>query len=103
MLQLDRIHHVTAITADAQANMDFYSGVLGLRVVKVTVNFDDPHSYHLYYGDATGRPGSVMTFFAWPGASRGRVGPPQVIAIAFAASRGSLAFWNERLARHQAA
>ncbi|HWP40617.1 MAG TPA: VOC family protein, partial [Tepidisphaeraceae bacterium] len=61
MLQLPGIHHVTAITADAQANMDFYSGVLGLRVVKVTVNFDDPHSYHLYYGDATGRPGSAIT------------------------------------------
>ncbi|WP_428940095.1 ring-cleaving dioxygenase [Fontivita pretiosa] len=100
MLNLPGIHHVTAITADAQANLDFYSGVLGLRLVKVTVNFDDPGSYHLYYGDATGRPGSAMTFFAWPGAARGRVGPPQVIAIAFAVPRGSLGFWNERLARH---
>src|SRR5213080_935492 len=68
------IHHVTAITADAQKNVDFYCGVLGLRLVKVTVNFDDPSSYHLYYGDELGRPGTIMTFFAWPGASRRRAG-----------------------------
>ena len=61
------IHHVTAITSDAQHNVDFYTGVLGLRLVKVTVNYDDPGSYHLYYGDELGRPGSAMTFFAWPG------------------------------------
>ncbi len=65
---LPGIHHVTAITADAQANIDFYCGVLGQRLVKLTVNFDDPGSYHLYYGDALGRPGTIMTFFAWPGA-----------------------------------
>ena len=68
---LNGLHHVTAITADAQKNIDFYTGVLGLRLVKLTVNFDDPGSYHLYYGDELGRPGTVMTFFAWPGASRG--------------------------------
>src|ERR671929_103307 len=60
------IHHVTAITADAQKNLDFYTGVLGLRLVKLTVNFDDPGSYHLYYGDELGRPGTIMTFLAWP-------------------------------------
>jgi catechol 2,3-dioxygenase-like lactoylglutathione lyase family enzyme len=91
------IHHVTAITADAQKNIDFYCGVLGLRLVKVTVNFDDPGSYHLYYGDETGRPGSIMTFFAWPGAPRGRVGPPQVTSTAFAVPSGALAFWSKRL------
>ena len=91
------IHHVTAITADAQKNIDFYCGVLGLRLVKVTVNFDDPGSYHLYYGDEAGRPGTIMTFFAWPGAPRGRVGPPQVTSTAFAVPSGAIEFWSERL------
>ena len=61
------IHHVTAITSNAQRNVDFYTGVLGLRLVKVTVNFDDPGAYHLYYGDEVGHPGTILTFFAWPG------------------------------------
>lgn len=94
---LSGLHHVTAITADAQANVDFYCGVLGLRLVKRTVNFDDPGSYHLYYGDDQGRPGTVMTFFAWTGAPRGRVGPPQATATAFAVPRDALAFWAGRL------
>ena len=68
------IHHVTAIASDPQRNVDFYAGVLGLRLVKRTVNFDDPQTYHLYYGDEVGTPGSIMTFFPWPGARRGRVG-----------------------------
>src|SRR5438093_7875546 len=72
------IHHVTAITADAQRNVDYYCGVLGLRLVKLTVNFDDPNSYHLYYEDELGRRGSIITFVAWPGAHRGRQGPPEV-------------------------
>ena len=91
------IHHVTAITADAQRNIDFYCGVLGLRLVKLTVNFDDPGSYHLYYGDELGRPGTIMTFFAWPGAVRGRVGPPQVTAAALAVPEGALDYWSTRL------
>ncbi|MCE5228633.1 ring-cleaving dioxygenase [bacterium] len=91
------IHHITAITADAQKNIDFYCGVLGLRLVKLTVNFDDPESYHLYYGDRLGRPGSIMTFFAWPGATRGRIGPPQVTTVAFAVSAQALEFWAARL------
>ena len=70
---------------------------LGLRLVKLTVNFDDPGSYHLYYGDESGRPGTVMTFFAWPGAQRGRIGPPQVTTTAFAAPLDSLEFWSARL------
>jgi glyoxalase family protein len=94
---LPGIHHVTAICSDAQQNVDFYCGVLGLRLVKLTVNFDDPASYHLYYGDERGRPGTIMTFFAWPGAHRGRIGPPQVTETAFAAPKGALAFWAERL------
>ena len=63
---LSGIHHITAITADAQKNLDFYTRILGLRLVKLTVNFDDPSSYHLYYGDHLGRPGTILTFFAWP-------------------------------------
>jgi catechol 2,3-dioxygenase-like lactoylglutathione lyase family enzyme len=100
-LTLSGLHHVTAITADAQENINFYCGVLGLRLVKLTVNFDDPGSYHLYYGDELGRPGSVMTFFAWPGAFRGRVGPPQVSATAFAVSVGAMDYWSSRLQSHQ--
>jgi glyoxalase family protein len=91
------IHHVTAITADAQKNIDFYCGVLGLRLVKLTVNFDDPGSYHLYYGDELGRPGTIMTFFAWPGAYRGKVGPPQVTSTAFAVPAGAIDYWRKRL------
>ncbi|HYO08192.1 MAG TPA: ring-cleaving dioxygenase [Tepidisphaeraceae bacterium] len=98
--RLPGIHHVTAITADAQKNVDFYVGVLGLRLVKRTVNFDDPSSYHLYYGDALGRPGTIMTFFAWPGAPRGRVGPPQVVATSFAVPPAALGYWTERLKQH---
>jgi glyoxalase family protein len=90
------IHHVTAITADAQKNIDFYTGILGLRLVKLTVNFDDPGSYHLYYGDSLGHPGTIMTFFAWPGATAGRIGPPQVSVTAFAVPAASLDFWSNR-------
>lgn len=97
---LPGLHHVTAITADAQANIDFYCGVLGQRLVKLTVNFDDPGSYHLYYGDELGRPGTIMTFFAWPGAPRGRVGPPQVTATTYAVPAASLGFWERRLREH---
>jgi glyoxalase family protein len=96
-LLLSGLHHVTAICSDAQKNIDFYCGVLGLRLVKLTVNFDDPGSYHLYYGDELGRPGTVMTFFAWPGAPRGRIGPPQVTTTAFAVPMGSIEYWVERL------
>ncbi|HJR63258.1 MAG TPA: VOC family protein, partial [Gemmatimonadaceae bacterium] len=93
------IHHVTAICGDAQRNVDFYAGVLGLRLVKRTVNFDDPQTYHLYYGDEVGAPGSLITFFPWPGAPRGRVGPGQVAATSFAIAPSALGFWIERLLR----
>jgi glyoxalase family protein len=91
------IHHVTAIASDAQQNLDFYSGVLGLRLVKQTVNFDDPETYHLYYGDAEGRPGTIMTFFPWKGAPRGNLGAGQTSSTAFSVPQGSLGFWYERL------
>jgi glyoxalase family protein len=94
------IHHVTAIADNPQENVDFYSGILGLRLVKKTVNFDDPDSYHLYYGDATGNPGTIMTFFSWPGARRGRTGTGQVSATSFAVPEDSLGYWTERLVEH---
>jgi glyoxalase family protein len=96
-LQIPGIHHVTALAGDPQRNLDFYTGVLGLRLVKLTVNFDDPGTYHLYYGDAQGTPGTILTFFPWPGAPKGRQGAGQTSSIAFAAPAASLAYWAERL------
>jgi len=91
------LHHVTAIAGDARRNVDFYTKGLGLRLVKRTVNFDDPSAWHLYYGDETGSPGGVMTFFVWRDAPAGRIGAGQVSVIQFAAPRGSLAFWRDRV------
>jgi glyoxalase family protein len=96
-MNVSGIHHITAIAADAQRNIDFYCGVLGLRLVKITVNFDDPTSYHFYYGDARGRPGSILTFFAWNGAFRGREGNGQISTSALSIPRDSAAFWRARL------
>jgi glyoxalase family protein len=95
---LGGIHHVTAITSDAQHNVDFYTGLLGLRLVKITVNFDDPGAYHLYYGDAVGNPGTILTFFAWPGAQRGRQGTGQINSVAFTVPQTSISYWVDRLA-----
>jgi len=94
------IHHVTAITSDPQRNLDFYAGVLGLRLVKRTVNFDDPTTYHFYFGDAAGSPGTLITFFVWPGAKRGRPGAGQVGVTSFAIPPRSLGYWIERLIRY---
>jgi catechol 2,3-dioxygenase-like lactoylglutathione lyase family enzyme len=94
------IHHITAIAGDPQKNLDFYAGLLGLRLVKTTVNFDDPTTYHLYYGDGAGHPGTILTFFPWPGAERGRPGTGQAFAVAFAIRAASLGYWIERLVRH---
>jgi glyoxalase family protein len=91
------IHHVTAIAGDPQTNVDFYAGVLGLRLIKKTVNFDDPSTYHLYYGDGVGSPGTVMTFFPWAGVRRGALGSGQTSTTAFAVPEGSLDFWRQRL------
>lgn len=95
------IHHITAIAGDPQRTVDFYTQLLGLRLVKLTVNFDDPGTYHLYFGDGAGAPGTILTFFPWPGAPRGVVGNGQVSAIAFAVGPGSLEFWRSRLEAHQ--
>lgn len=82
------LHHVTAIATEPQANADFYHTVLGLRLVKTTVNFDDPGTYHLYYGNESGQPGTLITFFPWPGAPRGRHGAGQATTVAFSIPEG---------------
>jgi glyoxalase family protein len=95
---VDGIHHITAMAGDPQANVDFYTRALGLRLVKRTVNFDDPGTYHFYYGDETGRPGTILTFFPWgAGALRGRIGNGQVSVTGFAIPAGSMGYWVERL------
>jgi glyoxalase family protein len=91
------IHHITAIARDPQRNIDFYSGLMGLRLVKLTVNFDDPTTYHLYYGDSLGHPGTILTFFPWPEAPTGYCGTGQVIAISFLIPAGSMTYWTDRL------
>jgi len=91
------IHHVTAIASNPQRNVDFYTSVLGLRLVKLTVNFDDPTTYHLYFGDELGRPGTILTFFPWSDAPKGHRGTGQVIATSFLISEESLDYWKTRL------
>jgi glyoxalase family protein len=91
------IHHVTAIAGDPQRNLDFYTELLGLRLVKLTVNFDDPGTYHFYFGNERGAPGSILTFFPWAGVRRGSVGNGQVSATTFAVAPDALEFWHERL------
>lgn len=91
------IHHVTMIAGDPQRNLDFYAGVLGLRLVKRTVNFDDPHTYHFYFGDEAGTPGSLLTFFPWPTARPGRPGVGQVGVVSLAIAPASLGWWIQRL------
>jgi glyoxalase family protein len=98
-MKLEGIHHVTAITGDAPRNVEFYAGTLGLRLVKKTVNQDDPTVYHLFYADEKGSAGSDITFFEYPGARRGRAGAGMVHTVRFRVpSEDSLAFWEERLA-----
>jgi glyoxalase family protein len=97
------IHHVTAIASDPQQNLDFYTGFLGLRLVKLTVNFDDPTTYHFYYGDAVGSPGTILTFFPWPATGRGRQGTGQATSVAFSIPESALGFWIERLLTHNVA
>ncbi len=93
------LHHVTAITGAAQANVDFYAGRLGLRLVKQTVNFDDPGTYHLYYADGDVRPGSVLTFFPWAGAAPARPGPGETTATAYAVAPGAIDAWQDVFAQ----
>src|SRR4051812_9794990 len=99
-MKLEGIHHITAITGDAQSNVDFYADLLGLRLVKKSVNQDDPTVYHLFYADDRGSAGSDLTFFEYPQARRGRAGRGMVHAIAYrVASDAALDFWADRLGR----
>ncbi|WP_149240154.1 ring-cleaving dioxygenase [Dyadobacter sp. 32] len=94
---INGLHHITALASDAQKNVDFYVGVLGLRMVKKTINFDAPDVYHLYYGDETGSPGSILTFFPYAGLTRGRRGGGQLTYSAFSIPTASLSYWMDRL------
>jgi glyoxalase family protein len=99
-MKLAGLHHVTMITGDAQENVRFYADLLGLRFVKKTVNFDAPEAYHLYFGDEQGTPGSILTWFEFPGAARGRAGAGMIHTLQLGvASAASLDFWEERLGR----
>ncbi|MTH55297.1 ring-cleaving dioxygenase [Bacillus mangrovi] len=91
------IHHITAIVGHPQVNVDFYAGVLGLRLVKQTVNFDDPGTYHLYFGNEGGKPGTIITFFPWAGARQGSIGDGQVGVTSYVVPLGAMAFWENRL------
>lgn len=91
------LHHITAIAGEAQRNYDFYTKVLGVRLVKKTVNFDDPGTYHFYYGDEVGTPGSILTFFPWEGIQKGSVGTGMATEIGYSVPKGSLQFWANRL------
>jgi glyoxalase family protein len=91
------IHHITAIASSAIENLRFYSRLLGLRLVKKTVNFDDPYTYHLYFGDEAGTPGTILTFFPWEGMPAGRQGSGMVTAVAFSVPRAGMGFWTARL------
>jgi len=90
------LHHITAIAGDAQRNYDFYTKVLGLRMLKKTVNFDDPQTYHFYFGDGAGTPGSILTFFPWPRVKRGENGAGMATGIGYSVPEGSLEFWKGR-------
>ena len=100
MQPVQGIHHITAIASDPQANIDFYQNLLGQRLVKRTVNFDDPGTYHFYYGDEIGTPGTIMTFFPWRHLARGKRGNGEVIATAYIVRPASLGYWRKRLSDH---
>ncbi|CAM5769013.1 ring-cleaving dioxygenase [Bosea minatitlanensis] len=95
-MQINGLHHVTAISGPARRNLDFYGRVLGLRLVKKTVNFDDPGTYHLYYGDADAAPGSILTFFPWDQAAPGRLGIGETQETVFRVPEGAIGFWTHR-------
>ncbi|NHM32856.1 VOC family protein [Neobacillus terrae] len=95
------IHHITAIVGHPQENVDFYAGVLGLRLVKKTVNFDDPGTYHLYFGNESGKPGTIITFFPWAGAQQGTIGDGQVGVTSYVVPIAATDFWEKRLEKFQ--
>lgn len=91
------LHHITAVTKDPQTNIDFYQQVLGQRLVKTTINFDDPGAYHLYYGDYNGAPGTAMTFFGWLRSVQGKAGTGETQSVAYTIPQHSVGYWNSRL------
>lgn len=95
--RISGFHHITAIAGNAQRNLAFYTNVLGLRFVKKTVNFDDPATYHFYFGNETGTPGTILTFFPWEGITKGKQGTGMPTEVGYSVPAGSLAFWKERL------
>src|SRR3954454_22861572 len=98
-MKLEGMHHITMITGDAPRNVEFYADVLGLRFVKKTVNFDQPRAYHLYFGDEAGTPGSILTWFEFPGARAGRAGDGMIHTLELAVpSADAVEFWQARLA-----
>ncbi|MGQ4556807.1 VOC family protein [Halobellus sp. GM3] len=102
-MKTNGLHHVSAVASDPRENLRFYTEVLGLRLLKRTVNFDDTTTYHLYYGDETGTPGTALTFFPFEGTRQGRPGRGQAVATAFAVPEGSLDYWSDRLRESDAA
>lgn len=98
--KISGLHHITAIAGNAQRNYEFYTKVLGLRLVKKTVNFDDPGTYHFYYGDEHGTPGTILTFFPWENIGKGEAGNGQATEIGYAVPKGSLEFWKARFTEH---
>jgi glyoxalase family protein len=100
MQPIQGIHHITVMASDPQKNIDFYTQILGQRFVKRTVNFDDNGTYHLYYGDHVGSPGTIMTYFPWPGARQGRIGNGEVAASAYNILPSSVDYWEDRLQVH---
>lgn len=101
MNEIKGLHHVTGIAGDPQRNIDFYMGFLGLRLVKLTVNYDDPETYHLYYGDGIGHPGTIMTFFPWPSGTRGKQGTGQLTTTSFSIPKDSVNYWATRLKKRR--
>src|SRR5947199_1859125 len=97
---LTGIHHITCIAGDPQQNVDFYTGTLGMRLVKRSVNQDDPSTYHLFYADGGAHPGADLTFFPWPHAPPGTLGSGLANEVVFAVPPGSLAYWRARLDAH---
>jgi glyoxalase family protein len=95
------IHHITAFVRNPQQTVDFYAGVLGLRLIKQTINFDAPEVYHLYLGNEMGSPGTIITFFPWKNSRKGRIGGGQVGITTYVVPKGTLGFWKERLAKFQ--
>jgi glyoxalase family protein len=99
--KISGLHHITAIASHAQRNYDFYTRVLGLRLIKKTVNFDDPGTYHFYFGNETGAPGTILTFFPWEGIQKGRKGTGMATEIGYSVPKGSLEFWTKRFNEHK--